>query len=66
MAPTVTQIVQRGLYVEEFEVGAVYLHRPGRTPLPRSLRLPAACAAAEAGSDARLVLPVDRAGSERR
>lgn len=23
--------VQRGLYVEEFEVGAVYLHRPGRT-----------------------------------
>ena len=31
MAPTVTQIVQRGLYVEEFEVGAVYLHRPGRT-----------------------------------
>ena len=30
MAPTVTQIVQRGLYVEEFEVGAVYLHRPGR------------------------------------
>ena len=31
MAPTVTQIEQRGLYVEEFEVGAVYLHRPGRT-----------------------------------
>ncbi len=31
VAPTVTQIVQRGLYVEEFEVGAVYLHRPGRT-----------------------------------
>lgn len=26
-----TGIVQRGLYVEEFEVGAVYLHRPGRT-----------------------------------
>lgn len=26
-----TEIVQRGLYVEEFEVGARYLHRPGRT-----------------------------------
>lgn len=25
------EIVQRGLYVEEFEVGATYLHRPGRT-----------------------------------
>ena len=25
------EIVQRGLYLEEFEVGAVYLHRPGRT-----------------------------------
>ena len=25
------EIVQRGLYVEEFEVGARYLHRPGRT-----------------------------------
>ncbi|WP_314094388.1 MaoC family dehydratase [Microbacterium foliorum] len=24
-------IVQRGLYLEEFEVGARYLHRPGRT-----------------------------------
>ena len=24
-------IVQRGLYFEEFEVGARYLHRPGRT-----------------------------------
>lgn len=27
----VTDIVQRGLYVEEFDVGARYLHRPGRT-----------------------------------
>ncbi len=27
----VTDIVQRGLYFEEFEVGARYLHRPGRT-----------------------------------
>ena len=27
----VVRHVQRGLYVEEFEVGAVYLHRPGRT-----------------------------------
>ena len=26
-----TEIVQRGLYLEEFEVGARYLHRPGRT-----------------------------------
>ncbi|WP_087132735.1 MaoC family dehydratase [Microbacterium esteraromaticum] len=26
-----TDIVQRGLYYEEFEVGARYLHRPGRT-----------------------------------
>jgi acyl dehydratase len=26
-----TEIVQRGLYFEEFEVGATYLHRPGRT-----------------------------------
>jgi itaconyl-CoA hydratase len=26
-----TEIVQRGLYYEEFEVGATYLHRPGRT-----------------------------------
>lgn len=26
-----TRIEQRGLYFEEFEVGAVYLHRPGRT-----------------------------------
>lgn len=26
-----THIVQRGLYFEEFEVGARYLHRPGRT-----------------------------------
>lgn len=26
-----TDIVQRGLYVEEFEVGATYHHRPGRT-----------------------------------
>ncbi|GAA3902161.1 MaoC/PaaZ C-terminal domain-containing protein [Microbacterium invictum] len=26
-----TPIVQRGLYYEEFEVGAVYAHRPGRT-----------------------------------
>lgn len=25
------EIVQRGLYVEEFEVGSVYAHRPGRT-----------------------------------
>ena len=25
------EIVQRGLYLEEFEVGATYLHRPGRT-----------------------------------
>lgn len=25
------EIVQRGLYFEEFEVGARYLHRPGRT-----------------------------------
>jgi acyl dehydratase len=25
------EIVQRGLYLEEFEVGARYLHRPGRT-----------------------------------
>ena len=25
------QIVQRGLYFEEFELGARYLHRPGRT-----------------------------------
>lgn len=24
-------IIQRGLYLEEFEVGARYLHRPGRT-----------------------------------
>ena len=28
---SVTDIVQRGLYVEEFAVGATYLHRPGRT-----------------------------------
>jgi acyl dehydratase len=27
----VTDILQRGLYFEEFEVGARYLHRPGRT-----------------------------------
>lgn len=27
----VSEIVQRGLYVEELEVGARYLHRPGRT-----------------------------------
>lgn len=26
-----TDIVQRGLYYEEFEVGTRYLHRPGRT-----------------------------------
>ncbi|MGW8483679.1 MaoC family dehydratase [Microbacterium sp. NPDC055903] len=26
-----TEIVQRGLYFEEFEVGATYVHRPGRT-----------------------------------
>ncbi|MDP3949916.1 MaoC family dehydratase [Microbacterium sp.] len=26
-----TDILQRGLYFEEFEVGARYLHRPGRT-----------------------------------
>lgn len=26
-----TDIIQRGLYVEEFEIGARYLHRPGRT-----------------------------------
>jgi acyl dehydratase len=26
-----TDIVQRGLYFEEFEIGARYLHRPGRT-----------------------------------
>lgn len=26
-----TDIVQRGLYFEEFEVGTRYLHRPGRT-----------------------------------
>ncbi|GAB3599096.1 MaoC family dehydratase [Microbacterium tumbae] len=26
-----TEIVQRGLYFEEFEVGATYAHRPGRT-----------------------------------
>lgn len=26
-----TDIIQRGLYFEEFEVGARYLHRPGRT-----------------------------------
>ena len=26
-----TDIVQRGLYFEEFELGARYLHRPGRT-----------------------------------
>lgn len=26
-----SEIVQRGLYLEEFEVGATYLHRPGRT-----------------------------------
>ncbi|MBN9214352.1 MAG: dehydratase [Microbacterium sp. SCN 70-200] len=26
-----TEIVERGLYVEEFEVGARYVHRPGRT-----------------------------------
>ncbi|HYP74074.1 MAG TPA: MaoC family dehydratase [Microbacterium sp.] len=25
------EIVQRGLYLDEFEVGATYLHRPGRT-----------------------------------
>ena len=28
---SVTNIVQRGLFYEECEVGAVYLHRPGRT-----------------------------------
>lgn len=27
----VADIIQRGLYFEEFEVGARYLHRPGRT-----------------------------------
>ena len=27
----VTRIVQRGLWFEEFELGAVYEHRPGRT-----------------------------------
>jgi acyl dehydratase len=27
----VTDILQRGLYFDEFEVGARYLHRPGRT-----------------------------------
>lgn len=27
----VSEIVQRGLYVEELEVGATYAHRPGRT-----------------------------------
>lgn len=26
-----TVIVQRGLYYEEFDLGATYLHRPGRT-----------------------------------
>ncbi|WP_243225758.1 MaoC family dehydratase [Microbacterium sp. CIAB417] len=26
-----TAIVQRGLYYEEFDLGATYLHRPGRT-----------------------------------
>lgn len=26
-----SEIVQRGLYLEEFAVGAVYAHRPGRT-----------------------------------
>jgi acyl dehydratase len=28
---TVTEFVQRGLYIEELEAGARYLHRPGRT-----------------------------------
>ncbi|WP_314425278.1 MaoC family dehydratase [uncultured Microbacterium sp.] len=28
---TVTEIVQRGLYFEEFDADARYLHRPGRT-----------------------------------
>jgi acyl dehydratase len=30
-ADTTRRIEQRGLWFEEFEVGAVYLHRPGRT-----------------------------------
>jgi acyl dehydratase len=30
-APAPREHVQRGLYFEEFEVGARYLHRPGRT-----------------------------------
>ena len=29
--PSVRRIVQRGLWFEEFEVGTVYEHRPGRT-----------------------------------
>ncbi len=31
MAESGKEILQRGLYFEEFEVGAKYLHRPGRT-----------------------------------
>ena len=30
-ADNATRIVQRGLWFEEFELGAVYEHRPGRT-----------------------------------
>ena len=32
------RIEQRGLYFEEFEEGAVYLHRPGRTVTEAELR----------------------------
>jgi acyl dehydratase len=29
--PEGTRVVQRGLYFEEFDIGAIYEHRPGRT-----------------------------------
>jgi acyl dehydratase len=56
------RIVQRGLWFEEFEVGALYLHRPGRTMTeadnvlfstltmnPQSLHLDAAWSAQQPG-----------------
>ena len=63
------QILQRGLWFEEFEVGAVYLHRPGRTMTEadnvlfttltmntQSLHLDAAWAAEQPGFDGQRLM----------
>lgn len=63
------EILQRGLWFEEFEVGAVYLHRPGRTMTEadnvlfttltmntQSLHLDAAWAAEQPGFDGQRLM----------